>query len=75
MIDLLKLAGTWFSNKLCWNINKQIALNLLKFHLKGESILMDFCISCGSELCKYERNRSECWECMDTTTEAYTEEE
>ena len=44
-------------------------------HLKGESILMDICISCGKELSRYEKNRSECWECMDTTTEAYTEEE
>jgi hypothetical protein len=45
------------------------------FHLKGESIPMDVCISCGEELSRFERNRSECWECMDITTEAYTEEE
>lgn len=38
-------------------------------------MLMDYCISCGMELSIMERNRAECWECRDTTTEAYTEEE
>jgi hypothetical protein len=46
-----------------------------KFHLKGESAVMDVCISCGTELSIMERNRAECWECRDTTTEAYTEDE
>ncbi len=50
-------------------------LIIKNIYMKGESIPMDVCISCGSELSKFERNRSECWECMDTTTEAYTEEE
>ncbi|MDQ1004592.1 hypothetical protein QFZ28_005132 [Neobacillus niacini] len=36
---------------------------------------MDICISCGNELSLPERNRSECWDCRDTTTEAYTEDE
>lgn len=36
---------------------------------------MDTCISCGKELSTMERNRSECWECRDTTTEAYEEDE
>jgi hypothetical protein len=36
---------------------------------------MDVCISCGEELCIMERNRCECWDCRDTTTEAYTEDE
>jgi hypothetical protein len=37
--------------------------------------LMDICISCGEELSIMERNRAECWECRDTTTEAYAEAE
>lgn len=35
---------------------------------------MDICISCGMELAIMERNRTECWECRETTTEAYAEE-
>ncbi|WP_283778963.1 hypothetical protein [Peribacillus frigoritolerans] len=35
---------------------------------------MDVCISCGNELVIMERNRSECWECRDKTTESYEEE-
>ncbi len=36
---------------------------------------MDFCISCGMELAIMERNRVECWECRDATTESYSEDE
>ena len=55
-------------------------LNIYKYvlkhsHRKGASETMDICISCGMELSIMERNRAECWECRDTTTEAYTEEE
>jgi hypothetical protein len=66
---------------LCHDLN-ELFLSLLNiyslkpnFHWKGESRLMDICISCGNELSLPERNRSECWDCRDTTTEAYTEDE
>ena len=36
---------------------------------------MDVCISCGKELSILERNRTECWDCRETTTEGYAEEE
>jgi hypothetical protein len=56
------------------NINGYIEIK--SFHLKGDMPMdMDVCISCGKELSKFERNRCECWECMDTTTEAYTEDD
>ncbi len=35
---------------------------------------MNICISCGNELSKMERNRCECWECLDKANEAYDEE-
>ncbi|MED3625420.1 hypothetical protein [Neobacillus thermocopriae] len=41
---------------------------------KGE-IAIDICISCGMELSIMERNRAECWDCRDSTTEAYAEDE
>ncbi|TWD92431.1 hypothetical protein FB550_11862 [Neobacillus bataviensis] len=34
---------------------------------------MDICIKCGEELAIMERNRVECWECRDSTIEAYAE--
>lgn len=37
-------------------------------------MLMDVCIICGDELSKMERNRSECWECIDKATETYGED-
>lgn len=36
---------------------------------------MENCITCGEELAIMERNRTECWECRDTSTEAYSEAE
>jgi predicted RNA-binding Zn-ribbon protein involved in translation (DUF1610 family) len=36
---------------------------------------MEICISCGEELAIMERNRTECWECRETTIEAYAESE
>lgn len=35
---------------------------------------IDVCITCGDELSKMERNRSECWECIYKSTETYGEE-
>ena len=35
---------------------------------------LDVCITCGSELAVMERNRAECWDCLEKTVESYDEE-
>jgi hypothetical protein len=35
---------------------------------------MEKCISCGTELSRMEKTRSECWECRDKSIESYDEE-
>ena len=35
---------------------------------------IDVCITCGVELSKIEKNRSECWECIYKANETYEEE-
>ena len=37
-------------------------------------MLIDVCITCGDELSKMERNRCECWDCIDKATETYGED-
>lgn len=34
----------------------------------------DVCICCGKELAIMERNRCECWECRERTSETYEED-
>lgn len=41
---------------------------------RGIFMLMDVCITCGDELSKMERNRCECWECIDKAIETYGED-
>jgi uncharacterized membrane protein len=47
---------------------------IIKFSLE-RGVFMDCCISCGIELAIMERNRVECWECREATTESYSEDE
>lgn len=40
----------------------------------NETAEMDCCVHCNQELSKFERNRSECWDCREKISETYSDD-